>query len=148
MAFELPPLPYPSNALEPHVDARTMEIHHDKHHATYVANLNKALDGQAVLQAKSLEALLSDLNAVPENIRTAVRNNGGGVLNHNMFWEIMAPNAGGEPTGELAAAITAKFGSFSAFKEQFSAAAMGRFGSGWAWLIVDSGGLSIVSTAN
>ncbi|HEX2907765.1 MAG TPA: superoxide dismutase [Phototrophicaceae bacterium] len=148
MAFELPPLPYPSNALEPHVDARTMEIHHDKHHATYVANLNKALDGQAALQAKSLEALLSDLNAVPENIRTAVRNNGGGVLNHNMFWEVMAPHAGGEPTGELAAAITARFGSFATFKEQFSAAAMGRFGSGWAWLIVDNGGLSIVSTAN
>jgi Fe-Mn family superoxide dismutase len=149
MAFELPPLPYPSNALEPHIDARTMEIHHDKHHAAYVTNLNKALDGQANWQNKSIEEILQNLNSLPENIRTAVRNNGGGHANHTMFWQIMAPNAGGEPTGELADAVNKAFGSFATFKEQFAAAAMGRFGSGRAWLVADKGsGLSIVSTPN
>lgn len=149
MAFELPPLPYPSNALEPHIDARTMEIHHDKHHGAYVTNLNKALEGQANWQNKSIEEILANLNSLPENIRTAVRNNGGGHANHTMFWQIMAPNAGGEPTGELADAISKAFGSFSTFKEQFAAAGMGRFGSGWAWLVADKGGgLSITSTPN
>ncbi|MBI5669358.1 MAG: superoxide dismutase [Chloroflexi bacterium] len=149
MAFELPPLPYPSNALEPHIDARTMEIHHGKHHNAYVTNLNKALEGQADWQNRSIEDILANLNSLPENIRTAVRNNGGGHANHTMFWQIMAPNAGGEPTGELADAINRAFGSFAAFKEQFAAAAMGRFGSGWAWLVADrGGGLSITSTPN
>ena len=134
MAYTLPALPYPSNALEPHIDARTMEIHHDKHHNGYVNNLNKALEGHADLAAKSVEDLISDLNAVPENIRTAVRNNGGGHANHSLFWTIMAPNGGGEPTGDLAAAITSAFGGFAAFKDAFSKAAATRFGSGWAWL--------------
>lgn len=149
MAFELPPLPYPSNALEPHIDARTMEIHHDKHHAAYVTNLNKALEGQADWQNKSIEEILKNLNSLPENIRTAVRNNGGGHANHTMFWQIMAPNAGGEPTGELADAINKAFGSFATFKEQLAAKGMGQFGSGWAWLVADKGGgLSVVSTPN
>jgi len=149
MAFELPPLPYPSNALEPHIDARTMEIHHDKHHAAYVTNLNKALEGQANWQNKSVEEILQNLNSLPENIRTAVRNNGGGHANHTMFWQIMAPNAGGEPTGDLSGAINGAFGSFATFKEQFAAKAMGQFGSGWAWLVADKGGgLSVVSTPN
>lgn len=149
MAFELPKLPYAYDALEPHIDARTMEIHHSKHHAAYVTNLNKALEGNVDLQKKSVEALLSNLNAVPEAIRTAVRNNGGGVANHSMFWKMMAPKAGGDPKGEVAKAIDKSFGSFQAFKDQFTQAGLGRFGSGWAWLIADKGGaLKIVSTAN
>ncbi|GIL11913.1 MAG: superoxide dismutase [Chloroflexota bacterium] len=148
MAFELPNLPYAFNALEPHIDARTMEIHHGKHHAAYTTNLNKALEKYPDLQSKSIEELLGSLDSIPEDIRTTVRNNGGGYANHNLFWLIMAPNAGGEPTGDLAAAINSAFGSFAAFKEQFSAAAMGRFGSGWAWLVAGAGGLSITSTPN
>ncbi len=149
MAFELPPLPYPANALEPNIDARTMEIHHDKHHNGYVTNLNKALEGHADLQGKSLEQLLASLDSVPEAIRTAVRNNGGGHANHSLFWQIMGPNKGGAPSGELASAINSAFGSFDSFKEKFAAAAAGRFGSGWAWLIVEpGGGLSISSTPN
>jgi Fe-Mn family superoxide dismutase len=149
MAHELVKLPYAYDALEPHIDARTMEIHHSKHHATYVANLNNALQPHADLQGKSLEALLKDLNAVPEAVRTAVRNNGGGVFNHNMYWMMMAPKAGGVPKGEVAKAIDTAFGSFSAFQEQFTKAALGRFGSGWAWLVVDrTGKLAITSTAN
>ena len=149
MAFELSPLPYPENALEPHIDARTMSIHHDKHHAAYTNNLNSALEGQAALAGKSIEALLGNLDAVPEAIRTAVRNNGGGFANHNLFWEIMAPNAGGEPTGELAQAINSAFGSFASFKEQFAKAAATRFGSGWAWLYVGKDGrLAVGSTPN
>lgn len=149
MAFELPKLPYAYDALEPHIDARTMEIHHSKHHAAYVTNLNKALEGKADLQKKSVEALLVDLNAVPEAIRTAVRNNGGGVANHSMFWKMMAPKAGGDPKGEVAKAIDKSFGSFQAFKDQFTQAGIGRFGSGWAWLVADkAGALKIVSTAN
>ncbi len=149
MPFELPKLPYAYDALEPHIDARTMEIHHSKHHAAYVTNLNKALEGKADLQAKSVEALLANLNAVPEAIRTAVRNNGGGVANHSMFWKMMAPKAGGDPKGEVAKAIDKSFGSFQAFKDQFAQAGLGRFGSGWAWLIADkAGALKIISTAN
>jgi Fe-Mn family superoxide dismutase len=149
MAFELPSLPYPEDALEPHIDARTMSIHHDKHHAAYTNNLNSALEGQPDLAGKSIEALLGDLNAVPEAIRTAVRNNGGGYANHNLFWEIMAPGGGGEPTGDLAAAINDAFGSFTAFKEQFAKAATTRFGSGWAWLYAGQDGqLAIGSTPN
>ncbi len=149
MAFELPSLPYPTNALEPHIDARTMEIHHGKHHNAYVTNLNKALEGHADWQNRSIEDILANLNALPENIRTAVRNNGGGHANHTLFWQIMAPNAGGEPTGDLAGAINQAFGSFAAFKEQFAAAAMGRFGSGWAWLVAEKGGaVSLTSTPN
>jgi Fe-Mn family superoxide dismutase len=148
MAFELPSLPYAFDALEPHVDAKTMEIHHDKHHAGYVNNLNKALEKYPKLQSKSVEALLEEINSVPEDIRTAVRNNGGGHMNHTMFWQVMAPKAGGEPNGALADAINKSFGSFSAFKEQFTKAAMGRFGSGWAWLLNSGGKLSIESTAN
>jgi len=147
MAFVLPPLPYPEDALEPYIDARTMSIHHDKHHAAYTNNLNSALEGQADLAGKSIEALLGDLNAVPEAIRTAVRNNGGGYANHNLFWEIMGPNAGGEPTGDLAAAIADTFGSFTAFKEQFAKAATTRFGSGWAWLYVGQDGKLAVASA-
>ncbi len=148
MAHELPPLPYPKEALEPHIDAMTMEIHHGRHHKAYVDNLNKALAGNPALEARSLEALLADLASVPENIRTAVRNNGGGHWNHTFFWKIMAPNAGGAPTGELAAALNAAFGSFDEFKAKFEAAGMGRFGSGWAWLLVNGGRLEIASTAN
>lgn len=149
MAFELPALPYASNALEPHIDAQTMEIHHGKHHNAYVTNLNKALEGHSDLQSKSLEELLTSLDSLPEKIRTAVRNNGGGHANHSMFWQIMGPNGGGEPTGALAQAINSAFGSFSQFKEQFAAAAAGRFGSGWAWLVVaPDGSLSITSTPN
>jgi Fe-Mn family superoxide dismutase len=149
MAHELVKLPYAYDALEPHIDARTMEIHHSKHHATYVTNLNNALQPYADLQGKSLEALLNDLNAVPEAVRTAVRNSGGGVFNHNMYWMMMAPKAGGEPKGEVAKAIESAFGSFAAFKDQFTKAGLGRFGSGWAWLVVDkSGKLAITSTAN
>ncbi|GEO25573.1 superoxide dismutase [Mn] [Alicyclobacillus acidoterrestris] len=148
MAHELPALPYAFDALEPHIDALTMEIHHDRHHGTYVTNLNKALEGQADLANKSVEELISNLNAVPENIRTAVRNNGGGHANHSLFWKLLSPNGGGQPTGKLAEAIHSTFGSFDKFKEQFNAAATGRFGSGWAWLVVDGGKLAIISTAN
>src|SRR5574341_1181997 len=149
MGHEVPPLPYGYNALEPHIDEQTMRIHHDKHHAAYVTNLNNALQNQPNLQNKNVEELLRDLNSVPEDIRTAVRNNGGGHANHTMFWLIMAPGAGGAPSGALADAINAKFGSFNDFKEQFTKAAMGRFGSGWAWLSVDRGGnLVLSSTAN
>ena len=148
MAFQLPPLPYASDALEPHIDAKTMEIHHDKHHGAYVTNLTAALEKYPNLQSKSIEALLKEINSVPEEIRTAVRNNGGGHMNHTLFWQVMAPKAGGEPTGALADAINKSFGSFSAFKEQFTKAAAGRFGSGWAWLINSGGKLSIESTAN
>ncbi len=149
MPHELVKLPYAYDALEPHIDARTMEIHHSKHHATYVANLNNALQPHADLQGKPLEALLKDLNAVPEAVRTAVRNNGGGVYNHNLYWMMMAPKAGGAPSGELAKAIDSTFGSFAAFQEQLTKAGLGRFGSGWAWLVVDkTGKLAITSTAN
>ncbi len=149
MAFTLPDLPYAKDALEPHIDAMTMEIHHGRHHNAYVTNLNAAIEKHPELADKSIEALLSDLASVPEDIRTAVRNNGGGHWNHTMFWQIMAPNAGGEPTGALADAINAKWGSFADFKAAFKAAAVGRFGSGWAWLIVaPDGSLSIESTAN
>lgn len=149
MAHELPPLPYAPDALEPHIDAQTMQIHHGKHHAAYVTNLNKALESASSLQNKSAEELIKDLNAVPEGIRTAVRNNGGGHVNHTMFWQIMGPNAGGEPTGALADAINAAFGSFAAFKEKFNAAGVGRFGSGWAWLVLDKDGkLAVTSTPN
>jgi Fe-Mn family superoxide dismutase len=149
MAHELPPLPYPKDALEPHLDAQTMEIHHGKHHNAYVTNLNKAIAGHAALEGKSVGALISDLNAVPENLRGAVRNNGGGHLNHSLFWRWMGPRAGGEPSGALAADLNATFGSFAAFKEKFEAAGLGRFGSGWAWLIVNKAGqLDIVSTPN
>lgn len=149
MAFELPPLPYPSNALEPHIDQQTMEIHHDKHHAAYVNNLNKALEGQPDLANKSIEELLASLNTLPQNIQTAVRNNGGGHANHTLFWSLLKVNNGAEPTGDLANAINQAFGSFEAFKQQFAAAAAGRFGSGWAWLVVaPDGSLSITSTPN
>ena len=148
MAFELPKLPYAYDALEPHIDKETMNIHHTKHHNTYVTNLNNAIKGNAELENKSIEELLGNLDAVPENIRTAVRNNGGGHANHSLFWEIMSPNGGGEPTGELADAINAKFGSFEKFKEEFKQAAIGRFGSGWAWLVVNNGELEIMSTPN
>ena len=148
--FTLPPLPYAYDALEPHIDTETMHIHHDKHHAAYVANLNKAVADYPELGKKPVEDLLKDLNAVPEKIRTAVRNNGGGHYNHSLFWLMMKPNGGGEPTGELAKAIDANFGSFSAFKEQFTKAAMTQFGSGWAWLIFDLNKkqLAIDSTPN
>jgi len=149
MAFELPALPYATNALEPHIDARTMEIHHGKHHNAYVTNLNKALEGHPDLQSKSIEQLLTSLDSIPEAIRGAVRNNGGGHYNHSMLWQIMGPGKGGEPTGDLATAINTAFGSFAAFKEKFAAAGVGRFGSGWAWLIADKGGaVSITSTPN
>ena len=148
MPHELAPLPYPKEALEPHIDAQTMEIHHGKHHQAYVTNLNKALAGNAALEAKSLEALIKDLASVPDAIRGPVRNNGGGHWNHTFFWSLMGPNAGGAPSGALAAAINAAFGSFDAFKEKFEAAGVGRFGSGWAWLVVNGGKLEIASTAN
>ena len=148
MAHTLPPLPYPSNALEPHIDAQTMEIHHGKHHNAYVTNLNAALEKAPGLADKPIEALLRDLNAVPEAVRTAVRNNGGGHWNHSQFWKWMAPNAGGAPTGKLADAITSAFGDFEKFKEQFAAAGAGRFGSGWVWLNNDGGKLSISSSPN
>ena len=148
MAHELPALPYAYDALEPFIDTMTMQIHHGKHHATYVANLNAALEKTPELQTKSVDDLLRGLSSVPESIRTAVRNNGGGVANHNMFWSIMAPKAGGEPSGHLADAIKASFGSFESFKGEFKKAALGRFGSGWAWLINTGGKVSIESTAN
>jgi len=148
MAHVVPDLPYPYNALEPHIDEQTMRIHHDKHHGGYVKNLTTALEKHAALASKSVEDLLKGISSVPEDIRTAVRNNGGGHANHTMFWEIMGPNAGGAPTGALGDAIKSTFGSFDAFKEQFGKAAMGRFGSGWAWLVEAGGKLSIESTAN
>jgi Fe-Mn family superoxide dismutase len=148
MAHSLPPLPYDFSALEPHIDTQTMQIHHGKHHQAYVNNLNAALEKHPALQSKSAEDLIRDLAAVPDDIRTAVRNNGGGHVNHTMFWTLMAPNAGGAPTGTLADAITAAFGSFDAFKEAFGKAGVGRFGSGWAWLIDTGGKLSIESSAN
>jgi superoxide dismutase, Fe-Mn family len=149
MAFELPALPYPTDALEPHVDARTMEIHHGKHHAAYTNNLNAALEGHPALQERSIEELLSGFDHLPSDIQTAVRNNGGGYANHNLFWEVMSPQGGGRPSGELAAAIDEAFGSFDAFQASFSDAAAKRFGSGWAWLVVDGdGALQVYSTAN
>jgi Fe-Mn family superoxide dismutase len=149
MPFTLPPLPYASDALEPHIDKTTMEIHHGKHHAAYVTNLNKALESAPDLAGKSVEELLANNCAiVPENIRTAVRNNGGGHINHSMFWTIMAPKAGGPPVGHVAQAITGAFGGFDQFKEKFNAAAVGRFGSGWAWLVGGGGKVEIISTAN
>ena len=148
MAHELPPLPYPKEALEPHIDAQTMEIHHGKHHNAYVTNLNKAITGKPDLEKKSIEDLITNLKTVPEDIRTAVRNNGGGHWNHSMFWKIMGPNAGGPPTGRVADDIKSTFGSFDAFKEKLEAAGVGRFGSGWAWLVVKDGKLEIMSTAN
>jgi len=148
MAYELPPLPYPKNALEPHIDAQTMEIHHDKHHAAYVTNVNKAIAGKADLESKSVEQLIGNLDAVPADIRGAVRNNGGGHANHSFFWKLLGPKAGGAPSGKLADDIKAAFGGFDAFKEKFEAAAVSRFGSGWAWLVVNHGKLEIVSTAN
>jgi len=148
MAQELPPLPYPNNALEPYIDARTMEIHHDKHHAAYVTNLNKALESAPALAGKSAAEIISDLSAVPEAVRTAVRNNGGGHVNHSFFWTLLTPQGKGAPSGHLAVAITETFGSFDEFKDKFAAAAAGRFGSGWAWLVVHAGKLEIGSTAN
>jgi superoxide dismutase, Fe-Mn family len=149
MAYELPKLPYSYDALEPHIDAKTMEIHYTKHHQTYVNNLNNAVKGKADLEKKSVEDLISDLKAVPEDIRTVVRNNGGGHANHSFFWTIMGPNAGGEPKGKLADDIKSTFGSFNDFKEKFAAAGAGRFGSGWAWLIKNKNGkLEVISTPN
>ena len=166
MAHEVPPLPYDYNALEPHIDEQTMRIHHDKHHAAYVTNLNAALEKHAELQQKSIEELIKGINIVPEDIRTAVRNNGGGHVNHTMFWEIMGPGKGGAPSGAIGEAINSSFGGFDAFKEQFAkagttrfgsfdklkeqfaAAGTGRFGSGWAWLVADGDKLSITSTPN
>ncbi|HZI64890.1 MAG TPA: superoxide dismutase [Thermoanaerobaculia bacterium] len=145
---ELPKLPYAFDALEPHIDARTMEIHHDKHHATYVTNLNKALEGHPDLQGRAVGDLLRDIDRVPEAIRPAVRNNGGGHANHTLFWEIMGPGGGGSPSGELAAAIDQAFGGVAGFKEKLSAAAIGQFGSGWGWLILDGGKLAIVAKPN
>ncbi len=149
MAHNLPDLPYAYDALEPYIDAQTMEIHHSKHHAAYVSKLNAAIEGSADLESKSIEDLIKNLHTVPENIRTAVRNNGGGHLNHSIFWKLMGPGKGGNPVGDLSTAIDAKFGSFDALKEEFSTAAANRFGSGWAWLVVNStGNLSVTSTAN
>ncbi|HEY8346113.1 MAG TPA: superoxide dismutase [Symbiobacteriaceae bacterium] len=149
MAFQLPPLPYGYDALEPYIDARTMEIHHSKHHNTYVTNLNAALEGYPDLQNKTIEEILRNIQSVPEAIRTAVRNNGGGHANHSLFWEILTPGGSKEPTGELAAAINSTFGSFEAFKEQFTKTAAGHFGSGWGWLVVTKEGkLAVYSTAN
>jgi Fe-Mn family superoxide dismutase len=149
MSFTLPPLPYAPDALEPTIDKMTMEIHHGKHHNAYVTNLNKALESAPALAGKTIEELLANNCAiVPENIRTAVRNNGGGHINHSMFWKIMGPNAGGAPVGNVAQAIVGAFGSFETFKEKFNAAGVGRFGSGWAWLLKTTSGVEIVSTAN
>ena len=148
MAFELPKLPYAVDALEPYIDAQTMTLHHDKHHQTYVTNLNGAIENHPELAGKPLEELLKDLNSIPEDIRTVVRNHGGGTWNHSMFWEIMGPKAGGSPKGDLAQAVNAAFGSFDTFKSDFEKAANGRFGSGWAWLVKKGNGLAIVSTAN
>ena len=148
MAHTLPALPYPTDALEPHIDKMTMEIHHGKHHNAYVTNLNAALDKHPELHAKSVEDLLKSINTVPEDIRTAVRNNGGGHANHSMFWQVMGPNAGGAPTGAIADAITGSFGGFDTFKEELKKAGVGRFGSGWAWVIDQGGKLVIESSPN
>lgn len=148
MAHELPPLPYDHNALEPNIDEQTMQIHHGKHHQGYVNNLNAALDKHPDLHQQTLKSLLSDLNAIPEDIRTAVRNNGGGHYNHSLFWPSMSPSGGGAPSGNLADAINAAFGSFDAFKEKFSATAVGQFGSGWGWLVVSGGSVSVMGTPN
>jgi Fe-Mn family superoxide dismutase len=149
MAYELPALPYDYSALEPHIDTQTMQLHHDKHHAAYVNNLNAALQNNSEFASLPIDELVRRLNDVPENIRTAVRNNGGGHANHSMFWKIMTPNGGGEPTGELASAIQQAFGSFDAFKTAFNDAGTKRFGSGWAWLVLDRNGkLQVMSTAN
>jgi Fe-Mn family superoxide dismutase len=148
MAHELAPLPYAFDALEPHIDAQTMQIHHGKHHAAYVNNLNAALEKHADLQSKSAEDLIKDLNALPEVIRTAVRNNGGGHVNHTMFWQLMGPNGGGAPTGKVGDAIASAFGSFDAFKEQMNKGGATRFGSGWVWLVDAGGKLVVESTAN
>jgi len=148
MAHELAPLPYPKDALEPHLDTLTMEIHHGRHHKAYVDNLNKAIAGNAALEAKSLEALIRDLPSVPDAIRGPVRNNGGGHWNHTFFWQSLTPKGGGTPTGALAAAITASFGSFTDFQAKFEAGGIGRFGSGWVWLVANQGKLEIVSTGN
>jgi Fe-Mn family superoxide dismutase len=149
MAYQLPPLPYSFDALEPHIDAMTMEIHHDRHHKTYIDNLNKALESAPELGGQAIEDLLRNISRVPESIRTAVRNNGGGHANHSLFWEIMGPNGGGAPSGALAAAIESELGGMEAFKEKFNANGTGRFGSGWSWLVVDTGGkLQLLSTPN
>ncbi|EGP4777205.1 superoxide dismutase [Enterococcus faecium] len=148
MTYTLPDLPYAYDALEPYIDEETMHLHHDKHHNTYVTNLNAAIEKYPELGEKTIEELLSDMDAIPTDIKTAVRNNGGGHANHSSFWEIMAPNAGGEPTGEIKEAINEAFGDFSSFKEEFKKAAVGRFGSGWAWLVMENGKLAITSTAN
>ncbi|MBO0431576.1 superoxide dismutase [Enterococcus sp. DIV0660C] len=148
MTYTLPDLPYAYDALEPYIDEETMHLHHDKHHHTYVTNLNAAIEKHPELGEKSIEELISDMDAIPEDIKTAVRNNGGGHANHSFFWKIMAPNAGGEPTGAIKEAIDAAFGDFASFKSEFKTAATGRFGSGWAWLAVDNGKLVITSTAN
>ena len=148
MTYTLPDLPYAYDALEPAIDVETMHLHHDKHHNTYVTNLNAAIDKHPELGEKTVEELIADIDGLPEDIRVAVRNNGGGHANHSFFWEILAPNAGGEPTGDLKEAIDASFGSFDKLKEEFKAAATGRFGSGWAWVIVEDGKLKVVSTAN
>ena len=147
MAFEVPPLPYAPDALEPHIDAQTMTLHHDKHHQAYVDKLNAALEGTEHADA-SIEEIIADLDAIPEDKRTAVRNNGGGHLNHWLFWNAMSPDGGGAPDGDLAAAIDSAFGSFDAFKDEFEAAGVGQFGSGWAWLVVDGGALAVTSTPN
>jgi superoxide dismutase, Fe-Mn family len=148
MAFELPQLPYAYDALEPHIDKETMNIHHSKHHNAYVTNLNNALAGNEELLSKSVEEVIANLDAVPEAARTAVRNNGGGHANHTLFWQILSPNGGGEPTGDLLDAINAKFGNLDSFKEEFAKAATTRFGSGWAWLAVNNGELEVTSTPN
>lgn len=148
MGFELPQLPYAYDALEPHIDKETMNIHHTKHHNTYVTNLNNALEGNEELLSKTVEEVVANLDAVPEAARTAVRNNGGGHANHSLFWQVISPNGGGEPAGELAEAINSKFGGFEGFKEEFSKAATTRFGSGWAWLVVNNGELEVTSTPN
>lgn len=148
MTYQLPKLPYGYDALEPYIDVETMHIHHEKHHNTYVTNLNAAIEKHPELGSKSIEELIADIDALPEDIRTAVRNNGGGHANHTFFWEIMAPKAGGEPVGELKTAIDEAFGSFTDFKAKFKAAATTRFGSGWAWLVLKGGKLEIISTPN
>ena len=148
MTYTLPDLPYAFDALEPYIDEETMHLHHDKHHNTYVTNLNAAIEKYPELGEKSIEELLSDMDAIPTDIKTAVRNNGGGHANHSFFWKIMAPNAGGEPTGAIKEAIDDAFGDFATFKEEFKKAAAGRFGSGWAWLVLENGKLAITSTAN
>jgi Fe-Mn family superoxide dismutase len=148
MVYELPKLPYPHDALEPHIDARTMEIHHTKHHQAYINNVNGAIQGKPDLEKKSVEELIRGLSGIPEDIRTAVRNNGGGHANHSLFWQLMGPGKGGEPTGEVATAINSSFGSFAKLKEDFGKAAATRFGSGWAWVIVEGGKLAITSTPN